>query len=154
MRYYCNVCRETISEEVYEYSKKHFGRALCMSHQKIAKADASGSSKITPQARRLSDALRERGIKNKLEAYDGYKHVDISIPWARLNIEIDGKQHLLNSKQLYSDLKRDSYSHEDETSTIRISNETVDKNLDELADSIARVARKRHREEDSDLFYF
>jgi len=123
-----------------------------MNHQKIAKADASGNSKITPQARKLSDALRRRGIKNTLEAYDGYKHVDILIPWANLNIEIDGKQHLLNSRQLYSDLKRDSYSHEDETSTIRVSNETVDNNLDELADSIAKVARKRHREEDSSLF--
>ena len=113
MRYYCNICRETISEEVYEYSKKHFGRALCMNHQKIAKADATSSSKITPQARKLSDALRQRGIKNKLEDYDGYKHVDISIPWARLNVEIDGRHHVLNPKQLYSDLERDSFSQED-----------------------------------------
>jgi very-short-patch-repair endonuclease len=152
MRYYCNVCKETISEEVYEYSKKHFSKPLCMNHQRMLKDDKAHSSKITPQARKLSAALARRGIKNSLEEYDGYKHVDISIQWANLNIEIDGKHHLLDARQLYSDLERDSFSHDDEKSTIRISNDMVDKNLDKLADSIAKVARKKYREEDSSLF--
>lgn len=154
MRYYCNICKETISEEVYEYSIKHFGKALCMNHQRIAKSDALGSSKITSQARKLSAALSKRGIKNRLEEYDGYKHVDISIEWARLNIEIDGKQHLLDSRQMYADLERDSYSQEDGIVTKRITNELVDRHLDELADAMAKVARKRHREENSSLFSF
>jgi very-short-patch-repair endonuclease len=89
-----------------------------------------------------------------LEDYDGYKHVDISIPWAKLNIEIDGRQHLLNAKQLYSDLERDSFSHEKEIRTVRIPNEMIERNLDELADSLARVARKRYREEESGVFLF
>lgn len=152
MRYYCNICKETISKKVYEYSMKNFGKALCMTHQPKGKNDVSYSSKITPQARRLSDALRKRGISNELEAYDGHKHVDISIPWAKLNIEIDGKQHLLSAKQLYSDLERDSYSHEDEIRTIHIPNERVDKSLDELADTLAKVARKRFREDNSGFF--
>ena len=78
--------------------------------------------------------------------------MDISIPWARLNIEIDGRHHLLNPKQLYSDLERDSYSQEDEKGTIRITNDAIEKDLDEIADSIAKVARKRYRE-DSDFFF-
>jgi very-short-patch-repair endonuclease len=154
MRYYCNVCKETISEEVYEYSKSHFGKPLCMNHQKIARDDRSSSFRITPQARKLSDALKKRGIRHNLEDYDGYKHVDISIPWAKLNIEIDGRQHLLNAKQLYSDLERDSFSHEEEIRTIRIPNEMIERNLDELADSLARVARKRYRKEESGFFFF
>lgn len=128
------------------------GRALCMTHQPKGRNEARYGSKITPQARKLSDALRKRGISNELEAYNGHKHVDISIPWAKLNIEIDGKQHLLSAKQLYSDLERDSYSHEDEIRTIHVPNEIVDKSLDELVDTLTKVARKRYRKENSEFF--
>jgi len=34
MRYYCSVCKETISKNVYRYSKDKFGKALCLKHQK------------------------------------------------------------------------------------------------------------------------
>lgn len=34
MRYYCSVCKETISERVYRFSMDKFGKALCMTHQK------------------------------------------------------------------------------------------------------------------------
>jgi very-short-patch-repair endonuclease len=174
---------------VYEYSKTHFGKALCMTHQRLQtkKQDAtskdkgivkgtrflsaikksishprkstSGSaskktrSKSTPQAQKLYTALRNRGIRCKLEAYDGYKHVDISIGWADLNIEIDGRHHILNPKQLYSDIERDSYSQEDDISTIRIPNADIDKDVNQVADSIAKVARRRYREKDTDSLW-
>jgi very-short-patch-repair endonuclease len=98
----------------------------------------------TPQARRLHEALKERGIFNKLEPFDGYKHVDISIPWAKLNIEIDGKYHLTFPEHLFRDLQRDACSHNDGIDTIRIPNLYVDSDLDGIANSIAVVARKRH----------
>ena len=31
---YCSVCKQTISDKVYEYSMNHFGRPLCINHQK------------------------------------------------------------------------------------------------------------------------
>jgi len=34
MAYNCNVCKVSISEKVYEYSMAHFGKPLCMQHQK------------------------------------------------------------------------------------------------------------------------
>ncbi len=34
MRYYCSICKETISEKVYGFSMDKFGKALCMTHQK------------------------------------------------------------------------------------------------------------------------
>jgi hypothetical protein len=34
MGYFCEVCKRTITEGVNEYSIKHFGKALCMIHQK------------------------------------------------------------------------------------------------------------------------
>ncbi|MCW4002722.1 MAG: DUF559 domain-containing protein [Candidatus Bathyarchaeota archaeon] len=152
MRCYCSICKETISEQVFEYSKRYYGKPLCIYHQKMARNADKPQPKITPQARSLSEALRKRGIKNKLEDYDGYKHVDISIPWARLNIEIDGRHHLLNPKQLYSDLERDSFSQNDEKSTIRITNDAIERDLDGIADSIAKVARRRYRKDNSVFF--
>jgi len=84
-------------------------------------------------------------IRCKLEAYDGYKHVDISISWVGLNIEIDGRHHLLNSKQLLcSDLERDYYSQDDDDiRTIQIPSSEIDTSVSKVADSIAKVARKR-----------
>ena len=164
---YCNFCKNTISDEEYRYSMAHYNKPLCRYHQKTEKQfykppsenyQKSSSyskitnSKITPQARKLSEALKRRGIKHKLEDYDGYKHVDISIPWANLNIEIDGKQHSLNPKQLYADLERDSFSHEDGIVTKRYTNEDIDRYVEQIADAIAKVAKRRYREDSDSRF--
>ena len=34
MNYYCNICKKPISDRVFFYSKKKYGKALCMQHQK------------------------------------------------------------------------------------------------------------------------
>lgn len=114
-----------------------------MAHQKQNK-----NSKVTPQATALYDALRKRGIKCKLEAYDGYKHVDISIEWARLNIEIDGKHHLFKYQQMSADMGRDTASQEEGIYTIRIPNSQIEEDVNKLADNIAKVARKRYHEDE------
>jgi very-short-patch-repair endonuclease len=101
------------------------------------------SAAVTPQAIRLSEALTDRGISNKQEYYDGHKCVDIYIPGASLNLEIDGRHHLTDPDQLLSDLYRDYYSFRDGKVTIHIPNFYVDTDLDALANSIAVVARKR-----------
>src|SRR4030067_3617162 len=91
---------------------------------------------ITPQAVELAEALRERGISNEQEHYDGYKHVDIYIPEANLYLEIDGKYHLTDPEHLFRDLKRDACSHKAGIDTIRIPNFYVESQLDKLADAI------------------
>lgn len=108
----------------------------------------------TPEAKLLHKALLRRGIKCELEADDGYKSVDISIDWAKLDIEIDGKHHIYNSKQLYTDIKRSNYSKEDGYDTIRITNAMIRENVNGIADSIAKVARRRYyeKEEDGNIF--
>jgi very-short-patch-repair endonuclease len=98
---------------------------------------------ITPQSVKLSEALRERGINNEREHSDGYKHVDIYIPQANLYLEINGKYHLTDPGHLFRDLQRDACSHKDGIDTIRIPNFYVENHLDEVADAIAEVARKR-----------
>jgi very-short-patch-repair endonuclease len=167
MGYYCSFCKRSISEAEKEYSLKHYGKYLCYAHQKTEKQfhkspstnyqksasySKTTNSKITPQAKKLSEALKRRGIKHKLEDYDGYKHVDISIPWANLNIEIDGKQHSLSAKQFYADLERGTYSAEDGIATKRFTNEDIDRYVEQIAGAIAKVAKKRYREESDSLF--
>ena len=53
------------------------------------------SNNPTPQAQALHDALVARGIECELEPWDGHKHVDLGIPRAKINIEIDS-----NSKKI------------------------------------------------------
>ena len=160
VRYYCNVCKKTITKRVYEYSMKNNGKPLCIEHQKTSSYKpytkksypktykSKAKSKITPQARKLYNALKKRKIFCKLEAKDGYKSVDISIEWAGIDIEVDGKQHIFNSKQLYSDIQRTSYSMEDGKHTIRIPNSAIDENVNGVADSIAKVVRRKYKEDD------
>jgi len=160
MRYYCNICRETISLADYKSSTKEFQKALCKKHQPNnkentqksvksspqAKYDKQKSPKSTPQAIKLSNALTARKIKNEREAYDGYKHVDISIPWAKIHIEVDGTQHILNVKQSFADIERTRYSGEDGFVTVRYRNYEIDRYLEKIADNIAQNARKRYRQ--------
>ncbi|MBP6859092.1 MAG: DUF559 domain-containing protein [Candidatus Magasanikbacteria bacterium] len=98
----------------------------------------------TPQALALHKALLDRGIKNELEKSDGFKHVDIAITWARLNIEIDGYQHYLDSMQVKADYKRAYYSMRKGYKTIRFPNFVIDKYLDRVADTVAKVARDEY----------
>lgn len=98
----------------------------------------------TPQALALYDALIVRGIKCELEKYDGYKHIDIAIPWAKINIEIDGTQHYLDPQQVAADYKRSYHSMQKGFKTIRYPNFIIENNVDEVADTIAKIARKEY----------
>ena len=145
MRYYCNICKVPISERVFRYSMDKYGKALCMTHQKTF-AYSNKQNKVTPQARRLSRALNDLHVQHELEYYDGYKHVDIAIPSARLYLELDGAQHGFNPKQMIADDERDKYSQKSGWTTKRIPNVWIDKNVNKLAASIAILVRKRENE--------
>ena len=103
------------------------------------------SSKATLQAKALYYALRDRGINCMLEAFDGYKHVDISIPEAKLYIEIDGLQHSTNSKQLNADLSRDFFSKSDGFATKHYTNHEINNHLDEVVDALFEVVQQRKK---------
>ncbi len=101
-------------------------------------------SPVSSQAKLLHSTLLKRGIKCALEESDGYKKVDISISWAKLDIEVDGSHHYLDPDQIQRDLDRTYYSQEnDEFDTFHVPNIIVEKYLDKLADAIAVVARDR-----------
>lgn len=171
-RYYCSVCKETISEKVYRYSMDRFGKALCMNHQKTIASQTnicsvckdniseqvynfsmnhfglalymSHQKTVTPQAIKLSNALNNLDVKHKLEYNDGFKHVDIAIESAKLYLELDGAQHAFSPKQMCVDDERDRHSQRDGFVTKRIPNVWVDQNVDRLAASI--LVNKRQYE--------
>ena len=136
MRYYCSVCKKTISENIYKYSMDKFGKALCREHQQT----------VTTQALKLSEALNDKGVNHTLEYDDGFKHVDIAIEWAKLYLEIEGAQHLYTPKQMLTDYKRDRYSLKDGFYTIRIPNTIIEKDVRSVAECVSDLASLRHRE--------
>jgi len=130
--------------ESVAYEETHL-RQINFSEEKSNSVMVNKQNEPTSQAKKLHEALKERCIYNELEFYDGHKHVDISIPWAKLNLEVDGEYHRTNPEQWFCDLKRDLYSHNEGKSTIHIPNHYVDTHLDELANVIAEVIRKKRQ---------
>ncbi len=132
MGFYCNKCEEDISFKESEYSKKKYGKYLCRDCQK--KQQIKKELKIkkplkipksTPQAEKLYEELKKIGVNTQKEKYDGYKHIDLAIPSAKINIEVDGCQHNLNKLQALADLKRTYYSFRKGYTTLRIPNSLV-----------------------------
>ena len=70
-------------------------------------------SKSTYYAKNLKWLLQKLGLRVEEEVYDGYKHIDLSIDSAKLDIEVDGVQHLTDAEQILTDIKRSKFSRED-----------------------------------------
>lgn len=99
----------------------------------------------TAEAQALKKALEDRGVKVYVELDDGFKHVDLALPQARVNVEVDGIQHLTNPKQIVADLARGYYSHKNGYDTMHIPNEMLKGHLDEIADALAEASNVRER---------
>jgi len=132
----CLECGCGISPQVHDYSYNYFGIPLCMSHQKWVKQQEQIS---TVSAMSLYFALKERGVPAQLEKWDGYKHIDIAIPQAKINIEVDGGHHNYDNTQALSDLKRTYHSFLKGYLTLRIPNSLVARHLDKTADHITEM---------------
>jgi very-short-patch-repair endonuclease len=66
----------------------------------------NGFKKPTKEAADLKEELIKRGVKVYVELNDGYKYVDLALPDAKLNVEVDGVHHLTNPHQIVTDLSR------------------------------------------------
>lgn len=102
----------------------------------------------TYYANLLKKYLQKIGIKVDEEVYDGHKHIDLSIDAAKLDIEVDGMQHLTDPQQILTDIKRSNYSREDGYETIHVHNMDINHDVEGIAQAIAQVSAKR--EEDID----
>lgn len=87
----------------------------------------------------LKTALEERGIKVVMEYNDGFKRIDIYIPEARLNIEVDGLQHLTDPTQILRDFHRQYYSEKSGHHTIHIPNIAIRYYLNDITKALTEV---------------
>ena len=160
MNYYCLECKKIISYAEYKYSKEKYEKVLCRGCQKESGKEKKKEypkierpSKPTDEAKKLYNALKRKGVPVELEKFDGYKHIDIAVVAAKINIEVDGGQHH-NPKQALADLKRTYHSFKKGYFTLRIPNSLVKEHLNETADCIFDMLNKsvEQLEEDTKPF--
>ena len=95
--------------------------------------------KPTYYADLLKRYLNKLGVAVLSEVDDGYKHIDLSIPAAKLDVEVDGVHHLTDSQQILKDLKRSGYSHHDGYDTIHVHNMDLKHDAGGIASAIAEA---------------
>lgn len=99
----------------------------------------------TEEALELQEALEKLGVRVYKELNDGYKHIDLAIPQAKINVEVDGIYHLTDPKQIVSDLNRSYHSHRIGFSTIHIPNEMIHNHLKEISEALAEASKIREQ---------
>ncbi len=95
------------------------------------------------QSQLLYDSLCNRGLKVEFEYCDGHKTVDIAILEPKIYIEVDGIHHFTDATQILRDFKRNHYSDGDDFNTFYVTNQIIDTHLDEVADALVEVVRKK-----------
>ena len=98
---------------------------------------------ISDSARKLHSALMQRGVEVEIEKWDKHKHIDLSIESAGLYIEIDGDTHYTDAGTIMRDLERNYFSNEEGYDTVHFPNFIINENLDQVADAITEVSKKR-----------
>ena len=129
---------ELYKTEFVNRSQEKYGFILCPDCQTFFE-----KNQITPEARQLYKALRERNVPVDLEVFDGYKTIDMVVKPLKLNIEVDGMHHAADSKQALADLKRAMHSYKKGYTTIHIPNCLIHERLDETADSLVEILFSR-----------
>lgn len=64
----------------------------------------------TEHEKKLTAALRARGVDFIIHHNDGHKHVDIYIPKDKIYIEVDGIPHTTRPEKIITDFNRDYFS--------------------------------------------
>ena len=101
--------------------------------------DQNNVISASTSAKLLHEALKARNIDAILEYNDGHKTVDLAVLDAKLFIEVDGLQHFTNPEQILRDFKRSHYSDGDDFRTFYVTNQIIERYLDQVADALAKV---------------
>lgn len=80
--------------------------------------------------------------KNALQSADS---VDIAVLDAKLFIEVDGLQHFTDPTQIIRYFKRSHYSEGDDFSTFYVTNQIIDRCLDQVVDALVEVIKQRRQ---------
>ena len=138
----CLKCGYPLYDSVNDYAVSRYGFPLC----KVCQNWLTEKSKATEYAKRLYLALKQRNVPAELEKYDGHKTIDIAITCLKINIEVDGSQHNMDSRQALSDLNRTKFSLDKGFFTLRVPNSVVKDNIEKTADIIVDILQKRKEE--------
>jgi very-short-patch-repair endonuclease len=142
----CVQCKMYIDKRVFKYSMENYRHPLCRDCQDWLE-DILEYSSATDEAIDLYFALKLRDVPAKLEKSDGYKTIDIAVPHAKVNIEVDGLHHNYNVTQAMSDLKRILHSFKKGYITLHIPNSLARYNIEEAANLITEFlieSRQQH----------
>jgi len=142
--HYCEICNIKLPKSEFDYSMDHYGKPLCLTHQREKRA--------SPHALKLYDALKKRGIDCELESFDEFKHFDITIKNAKLNIGIDGEHHSLDPNQIHLDLMRDEEALKKGYAIKRYTLREIDENLESIAETLSHVVDNRIRKVQNDEY--
>jgi len=141
----CDICNVKLPKSEFDYSMEHFGRPLCLTHQREKRA--------SPHALKLYDALKKRGVECELESFDSNNYIDISIKNAKLYIGIDGEHHYLDPEQLHLDLIMDEESQKKGFATKRYALREIDEKLEGIADTLTEVVKQRVKKFQKDKIF-
>ena len=102
----------------------------------------------TQEENDLKKALEKLGVRVLSQVKDQYepgkyKTIDLAIPDAKINIEVDGPKHLTNAHQIVTDLMRSHYSDDKGYFTIHIPNEFIHSDLPKISKALADAAKIR-----------
>jgi hypothetical protein len=131
----CIECETSIDATIFNYSTEQYGHPMCRDCQDWYQGILVYST-ATDEAIDLYFALKKRGVPAQLEKNDGFKTIDIAVPDAKVNIEVDGQHHNFNPKQAMSDLKRTYHSFKEGYLTLRIPNSLAKYHLEDAAELI------------------
>lgn len=100
-------------------------------------------NKPTKEEDLLRKELENLGVRVRSQVPDGHKHIDLAIPDAKINIEVDGPRHWTNANQIVSDLERSHGSDDLGYYTIHISNDHINSEVKKIANALAKAAEIR-----------
>jgi len=150
----CDSCDNEISKRERDYSIKYFGKELCRDcqedYENLKNKHEERKERSTPEALKLYETLIKMSVPAKLEKWDKHKHIDIAIPSARVNIEVDGMQHSFDPKQALADLKRTFYSFKRGYVTLRIPNKLITENLYDTAKYIKKLLEESEEQSEEE----
>ncbi len=158
-KYSCAHCGKPVDDELAEIAIDCHEKTLCFKHQKEA-SDEREKRAPKPVIMKCENTLRNELMQQKPDLYllqqkwDGYKHIDLTLPHYMLNIEVDGPYHKRKYKPhhkepyevMLTDFIRDYYSFRRGWVTIRVSNELVENKLEKTAHYILRFAEARRKQ--------
>ncbi len=91
----------------------------------------------------LMHALKKLGVRFRAEVQTKNSYTDIVIPASKIDIEVDGRQHITDSNQILNDLEKSHNAHERCYDTIHVTNHDVYENVGGVASALAEASAIR-----------